>query len=547
MRWTCPAARRTRRRGGVHGAVHAPGRRGGRVRLKTGGGVEEEAEDGEDADLSGDLSGWRDGELESEMAVLKQTVADGGTPSLANFNFGMLLCCKAVYKGLGMAGVHRALSLLALMDEAGVTPNQRTYDLLLDACVGAAAQGSAAGLQHGVTIIGHMCALGVRPSLVVANQLIKAMLKADGVQPQASFDSALGLVRMMQQAGVRLDVYSYNSLVSSCAMQERRGVQLALGVLEMMQANKVEPDIVTYNALINTCAKSAGHAGAPAVEQAERVLWLIRSNPKLAPSVISYNAVMHACARAACAKGEDSMSWLEEMLRVKSRMVADGILADVRSYSTMLHGVSKVMAKIAAPRRNSALVARLLSMGLALVGEMEKQGLRPNTITYNAVLEMYAKSAAVGIQRADAGQRCGPAPADSWYSEAMVVVGRMEERGLRLNEASYTALVEAASCAPRKGFDASVEVLHRMVRDGLQPGPMTYNLVFTAARRDGSSRAVEQALQIFLASDARSRSKHTYTSMMAALSSVGRWKEALLLLDSARRASVVCPPAAAPR
>ncbi|KAJ1471206.1 hypothetical protein T484DRAFT_1845051, partial [Baffinella frigidus] len=132
---------------------------------------------------------------------------------------------------------------------------------------------------------------------------------------------------------------------------------------------------------------------------AERVLWLIRSHPKLTPSVISYNAVMHACARAACAKGEDSMAWLDEMLRVKERMVADGIPADVRSYSTMLHGMSKVMAKCATPRRDAPLVARLLASGLQLVGHMEAEGLKPNTITYNAVLEMYAKSAAVGLPR----------------------------------------------------------------------------------------------------------------------------------------------------
>ena len=38
-------------------------------------------------------------------------------------------------------------------------------------------------------------------------------------------------------------------------------------------------------------------------------------------------------------------------------------------------------------------------------------------------------------------------------------------------------------------------------------GPVTYNVVLGAARRDGTPRAVEAALQIFLASDARARSK----------------------------------------
>ena len=129
-----------------------------------------EQDDEEDLSGEGDLSGWRDGELESEMAVLEQTVADGGTPSLDKCNGGMLLCCKAVYKGLGMAGVRRGLSLLSLMHTARVTPNQRTYDMLLDACVGAAAQGSLVGIQHALTIVDHMCA--VRPYLTQSVHIV---------------------------------------------------------------------------------------------------------------------------------------------------------------------------------------------------------------------------------------------------------------------------------------------------------------------------------------------------------------------------------------
>jgi len=56
----------------------------------------------------------------------------------------------------------------------------------------------------------------------------------------------------------------------------------------------------------------------------------------------------------------------------------------------------------------------------------------------------------------------------------------------------------------------------------LDAGPVTYNLVLGAARRDGTPRAVEAALQIFLASDSRARSKVSPPGHSRALASLPR-------------------------
>lgn len=119
------------------------------------------------------------------------------------------------------------------------------------------------------------------------------------------------------------------------------------------------------------------------VRRAWRMLHLLRARPRgLRPSVISYNAVAHACARAAAAAPADKMrkvsasAWhghggtgrmwrpnggedeeagagddhlstvlargrlLEEMLKVEELMREDGVAADLRSFSTILHGTN---------------------------------------------------------------------------------------------------------------------------------------------------------------------------------------------------------------
>jgi hypothetical protein len=125
------------------------------------------------------------------------------------------------------------------------------------------------------------------------------------------------------------------------------------------------------------------------VRRAWRMLHLLRARPRgLRPSVISYNAVAHACARAAAAAPADKMSkmresarhghggtgrmWrpgggedeeaeggdddlssvfargrlLEEMLKLEDLMREDGVAADLRSFSTILHGTNSQQKKI---------------------------------------------------------------------------------------------------------------------------------------------------------------------------------------------------------
>ena len=171
---------------------------------------------------------WRDGEMESELGRLEMAVCDGTydgrVPTLLQMNRAMHLCCKAVYKGLGQAGLSKGLRVLNLMWMCGVTPNGRSFDLLLDAAIGSAAQGNKDALYVALTIIFNMCDLGLAPRVILVNQLIKQVLKATANR-ESDYALALEVVDAVNAAGVRLDIYSYNSLMAATAMQPKSGSQ----------------------------------------------------------------------------------------------------------------------------------------------------------------------------------------------------------------------------------------------------------------------------------------------------------------------------------
>ena len=209
-----------------------------------------------------DIRDWRDGEMESELGRLEMAVGEDRMPSLLQLNKAMHLCCKAVYKGLGQAGLAKGLRVLNLMWECGVAPNSRSFDLLLDAAIGSAAQGNKEALYVALTIVLNMCELGIAPRVILVNQLLKQVLKATG-NVEEDFSLALKVMDAVSASGLPLDIYTYNSFVAATALQPQQGPHHSLRLMARMRRHKVKPDIVTYNAFLHTCAKSCHVHGYP--------------------------------------------------------------------------------------------------------------------------------------------------------------------------------------------------------------------------------------------------------------------------------------------
>ena len=140
---------------------------------------------------------------------------------------------------------------------------------------------------------------------------------------------------------MKLDMYTYNSLIAACSQQDERGLERAIEILKLIREDELEPDMVTYNALLHVCAKSAQHLGRRAVDLAQHIFSLMQATDNLKPSVITYNALMHACGLAACSRGEDAIEMLQGMVAAFKEMLARGVKPDQKTFSTILHGLAR--------------------------------------------------------------------------------------------------------------------------------------------------------------------------------------------------------------
>ena len=57
----------------------------------------------------------------------------------------------------------------------------------------------------------------------------------------------------MRAAGVKPDVYSYNSLITTC--EKGKQWQKAFEVCKDIRADGVKPNVITYSSLISACGK----------------------------------------------------------------------------------------------------------------------------------------------------------------------------------------------------------------------------------------------------------------------------------------------------
>ncbi|EKX51687.1 hypothetical protein GUITHDRAFT_161590 [Guillardia theta CCMP2712] len=484
--------------------------------------------------------GWRDGEMESEFARLAMAVEEGYTPDLTSFNRALLLCSRAVSKGLGSAALQRALCILALMNSAQVSPDRRSFCLLLEASVGAALQGNRVAIRCSLTIIRNMYSVGLMPDLLLTNQLVNKMLKSSKNISEAYIE-AFDLTQGMRRAGMKLDMYTYNSLIAACSQQNERGLERAIEILKLIREDELEPDMVTYNALLHVCAKSAQHLGRRAVDLAQHIFSLMQATDNLKPSVITYNALMHASGLAACSSGEDAIEMLQGMVAAFKEMLARGVKPDQKTFSTVLHGLARgiqfiVLNQPSNKQRGNTIDPKQLNLIIEsaeeILWKMDEEGVAPQLSNFRMMLLIYAKSSARLSNR-------------DWLESSLKLLEDMRNRGLVPCLECYTSLMEVCSSmagranCTRRGFWVALDLLAELQGAGHIPTSFLYILIFNAARKDGSEEAVDLALGLFLSLSESYKTKFVYTSIISALSAKGRGREAASLLEEAKLHGIV--------
>mmetsp|Transcript_5263 Transcript_5263/g.7411 ORF Transcript_5263/g.7411 Transcript_5263/m.7411 type:complete len:421 (+) Transcript_5263:156-1418(+) len=170
-----------------------------------------------------------------------------------------------------------------------------------------------------------------------------------------------------------------------------------------------------------------------------------------------------------------------------------GTLRDEREYTIVISAWGRV---------------RKPDMAIALLSQMENEGLRPNVITYNAVISACEK-----------GRQWG---------RACALLEEMPSKGLIPNVVTYSAAISA--CEKGSQWQKALSILQNMQSNGVQPNVVTYSAAISACGKGGQWQKAVQLLDTMRMHGVQPNVV-SYNAAMSACEKVGHWQTVLNLLD----------------
>ncbi|KAL0299126.1 UNVERIFIED_CONTAM: Pentatricopeptide repeat-containing protein, chloroplastic [Sesamum radiatum] len=231
--------------------------------------------------------------------------------------------------------MRRALDVFDMMRRSGCIPTVHTYNALILGLV------EKRQMEKAVGILDEMLLAGISPnehtyttimhgyaSLVILEKLSNTSLR---------MQSALAVTKEMRAQNIPRNTFIYNILIDGWA---RRGdVWEAADLMQQMRQEGVQPDIHTYTSFINACCKAGDMM------------------------------VKFSTARARVVSPSESFH--ERAMRTIEEMEAVGVKANVKTYTTLIHGWSR---------------ASLPEKALKCFEEMKQAGLNPDKAVYHCLM-----------------------------------------------------------------------------------------------------------------------------------------------------------------
>ncbi|KAJ6848191.1 pentatricopeptide repeat-containing protein, chloroplastic [Iris pallida] len=344
-------------------------------------------------------------DVPSAISFFREMLRDGRLrPDSKTFNSLLAGCSRAGQ--LGYAKV-----LFDEMVHFGIGRDIYTYNTFIDAVCKSGDMELAAGVVSG------MLADGIRPNVVTLSTLV------DGYTKLEQYDEALDLYGEMRALGIRLDRVCYNALLSLyvktgryeeiprvCEEMEVMGVdkdtvtynslisgygkQGRLDVVSFlvqdMRARGISSSVLTYSTLIDVYSKAGMYGDAMNV-------FLAFKESGLKADVVLYSSFVDTLAKNGLV---DCAVWLLD------EMVSVGIEPNVVTYNTVIDGFGKSRTfldeeessavsgqkgkEVAVAGQPVAEEARRRSAELfcilGLFQRMVRQGVKPNVVTFSAII-----------------------------------------------------------------------------------------------------------------------------------------------------------------
>lgn len=297
-------------------------------------------------------------------------------------------------KARGETGARRAESLLRLMKETdGVSLDEVSYNIVMNAWFNSGNHKAAALRAN--ELFEEMKReyrdgdKSKKPDVITYNTMIKTIAQS---RMKGCFDEARALIDEMQAEGHAPQSFTWNHLMSAMVKSGEPGaVEKAEGMLNEMEAmykngNKnVRPGEVTFNILLHAYAKSKNpHYAEKAEKLLNRMVETLEQDGRqgTGPTTESFASVLDAYAK--CGKSEAA----ENLFR---RMAESGqVQVNTVTYNTVLNAFAKSRDKDA-PYRAEALLNRMQAEY-----EAGNENVMPNAISFSSLLNSWAKSGLEG-------------------------------------------------------------------------------------------------------------------------------------------------------
>lgn len=343
-----------------------------------------------------------------------------------------------------------------------------TFQSLLSQCM------NNGNLTAAITIFEDMKEVGFIPNKVTYSMLISALSK-NGRKGLRFREFAYKYWQEMEKAHRNLDVAGLRTGMQACINVGR--VKEAERLVSRIEVLQGKPDVRAFNILIN------GYAKRGETEKLEEIFKHIKESG-LRPSVSTYNTMIASSVR------NGKMDGAEKYLELAH---GDGILPDAWTYTTLIKGYMDKMqydtaARIWEEMEDAGIRPTVISYSVMIDGHINNgnlqkarevfdmmliRGQAPSAITFNSLLKGYAES--------------GEPTA---LKNALAVLDEMQRNGVPPVTDTFNALMSTAISADE--VDIALKLYNRMLSIGQFPDGLTYTILMQAYARKGRlSEAVD--------------------------------------------------------
>ncbi|CAI9277485.1 unnamed protein product [Lactuca saligna] len=340
-------------------------------------------------------------------------------PLPAVFKFTELL--QAVTK---MKQYSCSVELFKRMNALGVPVNAYTISIVIKCCC------QMHCTNEGFAVLGYGFKHNILPNVCTFSTLLNGLVLEDrfskpkGLCKSGNNDTAIALLKLMDEKGCKPNVVTYNTIIDSLCKDKM--VDDALNLFKEMVFHKgILPDVVTYTSLIH------GLCNLCRWDEVDKILKEMEEQ-RISPNVHTFSILVDSL----CKEGK-----VKDAKGVFNLMIQEGNVPNVVIYNSLIDGYC---------------LRGEMSKAREVLNLMGSRGLLPNVVTYSSLMNGYCKKLKI--------------------EEAMDLFHEITKKGgMQPNVITYGIMIQGLFQAGR--CEDACELFNEMRAHKLIPDETTYIIV----------------------------------------------------------------------